>query len=177
MDFRDIKEFFKDVFGYIIVIIIVLLIVIYVVTLQQVVGPSMQPTLNEGDILILNKFHYKLFDVKRNDIVSLKYDGSKYLIKRVIGLPGESIYYKDNVLYVNGIAYKENIVENLKTDDFSLIDLGYEKIPENMYLVLGDNRANSLDSRNKEVGLITKDDIIGKVFIRVWPLNGFKLVK
>ena len=177
MDFRDIKEFFKDVFGYIIVIIIVLLIVIYVVTLQQVVGPSMQPTLNEGDILILNKFHYKLFDVKRNDIVSLKYDGSKYLIKRVVGLPGESIYYKDNVLYVNGIAYKENIVENLKTDDFSLIDLGYEKIPENMYLVLGDNRANSLDSRNKEVGLITKDDIIGKVFIRVWPLNGFKLVK
>ena len=177
MDFREITEFFKDTLKYLIVIVVVLLIVLYVVTLQQVVGPSMQPTLNEGDVLILNKFHYYLFDVKRNDVVSLKYDGSKYLIKRVIGLPGESIYYKDNILYINGNPYKENIVEGLVTEDFDLKDLGYDKIPDDMYLVLGDNRGNSLDSRNKEVGLIKKEDIIGKVFIRIWPLNGFKLVK
>ncbi len=177
MDFREITEFFKDTLKYLIVIVVVLVIVLYVVTLQQVVGPSMQPTLNEGDVLILNKFHYYLFDVKRNDVVSLKYDGSKYLIKRVIGLPGESIYYKDNILYINGNPYKENIVEGLVTEDFDLKDLGYDKIPDDMYLVLGDNRGNSLDSRNKEVGLIKKEDIIGKVFIRIWPLNGFKLVK
>ena len=177
MDFREITEFFKDTLKYLIVIVVVLVIVLYVVTLQQVVGPSMQPTLNEGDVLILNKFHYYLFDVKRNDVVSLKYDGSKYLIKRVIGLPGESIYYKDNILYINGNPYKENIVEGLITEDFDLKDLGYDKIPDDMYLVLGDNRGNSLDSRNKEVGLIKKEDIIGKVFIRIWPLNGFKLVK
>lgn len=177
MDFREITEFFKDTLKYIIVIIVVLVIVLYVVTLQQVVGPSMQPTLNEGDVLILNKFHYYLFDVKRNDVVSLKYDGSKYLIKRVIGLPGESIYYKDNILYINGNPYKENIVDGLVTEDFDLKQLGYDVIPEDMYLVLGDNRGNSLDSRNKEVGLIKKEDIIGKVFIRIWPLNGFKLVK
>ena len=177
MDFREITEFFKDTLKYIIVIVVVLVIVLYVVTLQQVVGPSMQPTLNEGDVLILNKFHYYLFDVKRNDVVSLKYDGSKYLIKRVIGLPGESIYYKDNILYINGIPYKENIVDGLVTEDFDLKQLGYDVIPEDMYLVLGDNRGNSLDSRNKEVGLIKKEDIIGKVFIRIWPLNGFKLVK
>ena len=177
MDFREITEFFKDTLKYLIVIVVVLVIVLYVVTLQQVVGPSMQPTLNEGDVLILNKFHYYLFDVKRNDVVSLKYDGSKYLIKRVIGLPGESIYYKDNILYINGNPYKENIVEGLVTEDFDLNDLGYDKIPDDMYLVLGDNRGNSLDSRNKEVGLIKKEDIIGKVFIRIWPLNGFKLVK
>ena len=137
----------------------------------------MQPTLNEADVLILNKFHYYLFDVKRNDVVSLKYDGSKYLIKRVIGLPGESIYYKDNILYINGNPYKENIVDGLVTEDFNLKQIGYDVIPEDMYLVLGDNRGNSLDSRNKEVGLIKKEDIIGKVFIRIWPLNGFKLVK
>ncbi len=177
MDFREITEFFKDTLKYIIVIVVVLVIVLYVVTLQQVVGPSMQPTLNEGDVLILNKFHYYLFDVKRNDVVSLKYDGSKYLIKRVIGLPGESIYYKDNILYINGNPYKENIVDGLVTEDFDLKQLGYDVIPEDMYLVLGDNRGNSLDSRNKEVGLIKKEDIIGKVFIRIWPLNGFKLVK
>ncbi len=177
MDFRGIKEFFKDILKYIIVIVVVLIIVLYVVTLQQVVGPSMQPTLNEGDVLILNKFHYYLFDVKRNDVVSLKYDGSKYLIKRIIGLPGESIYYKDNILYINDNPYKENIVDGLVTEDFNLKDLGYDVIPEDMYLVLGDNRGNSLDSRNKEVGLIKKEDIIGKVFIRIWPLSGFKLVK
>lgn len=177
MDFREITEFFKDTLKYIIVIVVVLVIVLYVVTLQQVVGPSMQPTLNEGDVLILNKFHYYLFDVKRNDVVSLKYDGSKYLIKRVIGLPGESIYYKDNILYINGNPYKENIVDGLVTEDFNLKQIGYDVIPEDMYLVLGDNRGNSLDSRNKEVGLIKKEDIIGKVFIRIWPLNGFKLVK
>ena len=177
MDFRDIKEFFKDMFGYVIVILIVLVIVLYVVTLQQVIGPSMEPTLNEGDVLILNKFHYYLFDVKRNDVISFKHDGSKYLIKRVIGLPGESVYYKDNMLYINGNPYKENIVDGLVTEDFNLEDLGYDVIPENMYLVLGDNRDNSLDSRSKEVGLIKKEDIIGKVFIRIWPLNGFKLVK
>lgn len=177
MDFRGITEFFKDTLKYIIVIVVVLVIVLYVVTLQQVVGPSMEPTLNEGDVLILNKFQYYLFDIKRNDVVSLKYDGSKYLIKRVIGLPGESIYYKDNVLYINGNPYKENIVDGLVTEDFDLKDLGYDVIPEDMYLVLGDNRDNSLDSRSKEVGLIKKEDIIGKVFIRIWPLNGFKLVK
>ena len=177
MDFRGIKEFFKDILKYIIVIVVVLIIVLYVVTLQQVVGPSMQPTLNEGDVLILNKFHYYLFDVKRNDVVSLKYDGSKYLIKRIIGLPGESIYYKDNILYINDNPYKENIDDGLVTEDFNLKDLGYDVIPEDMYLVLGDNRGNSLDSRNKEVGLIKKEDIIGKVFIRIWPLSGFKLVK
>ena len=177
MDFREIKEFFKDTLKYIIVIVIVLVIVLYVVTLQQVVGPSMQPTLNEGDVLILNKFQYYLFDVKRNDVVALKYDGSKYLIKRVIGLPGESIYYKDNTLYINGNPYKENIVEGLVTEDFDLKDNGYEVIPDDMYFVLGDNRGDSLDSRSKEVGLIKKEDIIGKVFIRIWPISGFKLVK
>ena len=177
MDFREITEFFKDTLKYIIVIVVVLVIVLYVVTLQQVVGPSMQPTLNEGDVLILNKFQYHIFDVKRNDVIALKYDGSKYLIKRVIGLPGESIYYKDNILYINGNPYKENIVEGLVTEDFDLKDIGYDVIPEDMYLVLGDNRGNSLDSRSKEVGLIKKEDIIGKVFIRIWPLSGFKLVK
>ena len=177
MDFREIKEFFKDTLKYIIVIVTVLIIVLYVVTLQQVVGPSMQPTLNEGDVLILNKFQYYLFDVKRNDVVALKYDGSKYLIKRVIGLPGESIYYKDNTLYINGNPYKENIVEGLVTEDFDLKDNGYEVIPDDMYFVLGDNRGDSLDSRSKEVGLIKKEDIIGKVFIRIWPISGFKLVK
>jgi signal peptidase I len=112
MDFRGIKEFIKDTFGYIIVIIVVILIANYVVTLQQNVGPSMQPTLNNGDALILNKTAYKLGDVKRNDVIAFLYDGTKYLVKRVIGLPGERIDYKDNVLYIDGKAYNENFLSD-----------------------------------------------------------------
>ncbi len=175
MDFRDIKEFFIDASKYLIVIVIILVLVIYVISLQQVVGPSMQPTLKDGDILLLSKVHYVFFGVERNDVVALSYDDSKFLIKRIIGLPGEKIEYKDNILYIDDKAYTENIYEGMITDDFKLSDLGHETIPEDMYLVLGDNRGDSLDSR--DIGLIPKEDIIGKTLIKIWPLNEFKVIE
>ena len=169
MDFRDITEFFKDAFKYIIVIVIVLFLFIFVVGLQQVIGPSMSPNINEGDILIVNKLIYRLKDIERNDIVILSQD-EKYMVKRVIGLPGDKIEYKDNYLYVNGKKYKEKFLsDNVVTEDFSLKELGYDKIPDGMYLVLGDNRTNSQDSR--DYGLIKKDKIIGRASIRIWPFN------
>ena len=175
MDFRDIKEFFKDIFKYIITFIVVILIILYVVTLQQVVGPSMSPTLKDQDIVILSKIHYRIFDIKRFDIVALKYNDTKYLIKRIIGLPGDKIEYKNNILYVNGKGIKEKfLTEDVVTNDFSLTDINYEEIPNDMYLVLGDNRSNSLDSR--KIGLIKKSDILGRVNIRIWPINKLKLV-
>lgn len=174
MDFRGVVEFFKDVSNYFIVIILVILVTIYVASLQQVIGPSMNPTLNDGDILILNKIQYKIFSVKRNDIVSFKYKNEKHLIKRVIGLPKETISYKNNILYIDGIKHEE-IVKGLNTEDFELSDLGYDVIPDDMYLVLGDNREDSMDSRF--FGLIPKDDIMGKVFIRIWPLPQIKIIK
>lgn len=173
MDFRSIVEFFKDVSKYLIIIVIVLFVAIYIISLQQVVGPSMEPYLNDGDVLLLNKFNYHLFNVKRNDVIAFKYEDTKYLVKRVIGLPGENIYYKDNTLYINDEVYDE--VDKFSIEDFNLADLGYSVIPDDMYLVLGDNRGNSMDSRN--FGLIKKDDIIGKAFVRIWPLNGFKIIK
>ena len=92
------------------------------------------------------------------------------MIKRVIGLPGDTIEIKDNVLYVNGNIYEEEYLdEDLEYPDFFLSDLGYDTIPEDMYLVLGDNREDSLDSR--EIGLISKDNINGKIVLRIWPLN------
>lgn len=174
MDFRGVVEFFKDVSNYFIVIILVILVTIYVASLQQVIGPSMNPTLNDGDILILNKIQYKIFSVKRNDIVSFKYKNEKHLIKRVIGLPKETISYKNNILYIDGIKHEE-IVKGLNTEDFELSDLGYDVIPDDMYLVLGDNREDSMDSRF--FGLIPKKDIMGKVFIRIWPLPQIKIIK
>ncbi len=176
MDFRDIKEFIIDTLKYILTIVVVIFIVIYVATVQQVVGPSMSPNFKDQEIVLLNKFNYRIFNIKRFDVVSLKYDGTKYLIKRIIGLPGEAIEYKDNTLYVDGTKVSEEFLKaDIITTDFSLARLGYEKIPDDMYLVLGDNRENSLDSR--EIGLIKKKDILGKVNLRIWPINRFGYIK
>ena len=170
MDWLSIREFIIDFVKLIIVIVIILFLMIYVVSVTQVVGNSMKSTLENGDVLILNKFKYQFTDIKRGDIISLEYADTKYLIKRVIGLPGDNISIRDNVLYIKGELYVENYLdEGLEYDDFELSSLGYDKIPEDMYLVLGDNREDSLDSR--EIGLISKDDVIGKVSFRIWPLN------
>ena len=176
IDLREPKEFLKDMLSIIITVIAVILFIVYIGSIQQVVGPSMEPTLKEGDILILNKIGYKIFDVKRFDIVAVKTNTSKYFVKRVIGLPGDKIEYIDNVLHINGKVYKESFLnKDTITENFSLIDLGYDEIPENMYLVLGDNRSNSEDSRNPKIGLIKKEDILGKSSIRIFPFKNFGL--
>ncbi len=178
MDWLEIKEFIKDTLKYIIIIIVILIVAIYIIGLQQVVGSSMSPNLKSNDILILDKISYRLKDIKRGDIVSLYYADSKYLIKRVIGLPGEYLEFKDNNLYIDGNLIKEDYLnDDVVTDDFSISELGYDKIPSDMYLVLGDNRSDSLDSRDPKVGLIKRKDIIGKVRFRIWPLNKIKIVK
>lgn len=174
----DIKEFIKDALKYIVTAIIVILIFLYVLSMQQIIGPSMSPTLTDGDLVLLDKISLRFTDIKRNQIVSINYADTKYLIKRVVGLPGEYVEFKNNVLYVDGTAYKETFLgEDVVTEDFSIKDLGYDKIPDDMYLVLGDNRSNSKDSRDPDVGLIKKEDIIGKVFFQFWPLNEISFVK
>lgn len=115
MDLRDIKEFLKDVSKYIIIALIVFLIVVYVVSFEQVIGPSMEPTLKEENIIVVDKLSYKFRKIKRNEIIIFKYD-EKYLIKRVIGLPGETIEYKNNILYIDNEAYEETFLSNVTTD-------------------------------------------------------------
>lgn len=174
MDWLSIREFIIDFVKLIIVIVVILFLMIYVVSITQVVGNSMHSTLENGDVLVLNKIKYRFSDIKRGDIISLEYADTKYLIKRVIGLPGDTVSILDNTLYIDGKVYIENYLdEGLEYDDFELSSLGYTSIPDDMYLVLGDNREDSLDSR--EIGLIKKTEIIGKVSLRIWPLNKLKL--
>ena len=168
MDFREITEFIKDMSKYIIIVVVMLLLVIFVVTFHQVIGPSMTPTVKEGSVVLVNKFIYNIRDIKRNEIIILKHD-EKFMIKRVIGLPGEKIEYKDNILYINGKKVNEKFLKKgIKTEDY---DTGV--IPKNKYFVLGDNRENSEDGN--DYGLISKKDIVGKAWIILWPLNEFKI--
>jgi len=177
MDWLEIKEFFKDTFKYILLVLFVLFLIMYVVNLTQVIGPSMSPNFNSGDIVILEKVTYRFKNIERGDVVSLNYADTKYLIKRIIGLPGEYVKVQDNTVYINDMILEEHYLNDLEYNDFDLKDLGYEKIPDDYYLVMGDNRSNSLDSRDPKVGLINKKDIIGKVRLRIWPINKFKIVR
>lgn len=125
----------------------------------MVSGNSMNPTLKNNEILILKKYD-KSFE--RFDIVVVKEENEK-LIKRVIGLPGEFIEYRNNKLYINGKVVEDSFAN--VTDDFKLAT----KIPENTYFVMGDNRKNSLDSR--VIGPVKLDKIQGSIGIRLFPFN------
>lgn len=162
-----VKKFFKEVGIYIIVIIIVIIIRYYVVALIKVNGDSMVDTLHDKDIMILDKISYHFSSIKRFDIVVVK-ENKEYLIKRVVGLPGEKVEYKNNCLYINGKKIKESF-SHKKTEDFSIKDLDSTKIPDDCYFVMGDNRLNSMDSRI--IGFIPKKSIIGKTSLTILPFN------
>ena len=157
----------KEVISYVVVILIAIVIKIFIFSPVRVNGTSMKPTLLDGDIMILNEIGYRMNGVNRFDIVVANINGEK-LIKRVIGLPGDKVEYKDNKLYING----EYVVENFKhedTDDFSLSDLNASEVPENNYFLVGDNRSNSKDSRY--IGFIPTSKIMGKTALIIYPFD------
>lgn len=164
------KKFLKEIYSYVIIIVIVVLFRTFIATPVRVNGASMDSTLKDGDILILNKLNdnYKRFDVV---VINAKINGnSTKLVKRIIALPGESIEYVDNELYIDGKVIEDVAIP--RTSNFSLQDLyNIDKIPDNYYFVMGDNRNNSSDSRDYRVGLIKKDNIVGTTTIRLFPFN------
>lgn len=160
----------KEIIPYVVIILVVILIRSFVITPVRVSGSSMYPTLKDGDIVLLKKYDK---NIERFDIVVCNYNDSK-IIKRVIGLPGETIKYVNGFLYINNQKI-EDISLNVETDDFYLEDLGYEIIPEDYYFVLGDNRGISKDSRI--IGLISIDDIDGVGVLRIFPFNKIGIIK
>lgn len=167
------KETKKELISYAIIIIAIILIRTFIVTPVRVNGTSMDTTLKNGEIMILNKLKYKFKDIKRFDIVVVDYKGEK-LIKRIIGLPGETLKYENSILYINDEEVEEYF-KNQETLDFDIKDLNYDVIPDNCYMVLGDNRRDSLDSRY--LGCIDKKDIIGSANLVLYPFNSFGIKK
>lgn len=159
--------FFKGILFFILFVVLAFFLHRYVFSLVEIKGVSMEPTLYEKDFMILDKLSYRFKDIKRFDIVVVKTTKSE-LIKRVIGLPNEHIEYRENTLYVNGRKVKEPL-NHLETTDFDSATFGEDVLPDDCYLVLGDNRMHSTDSRN--IGCIPKKYIEGKVTFTVYPLN------
>ena len=165
-------------------IVLFFLIRSYVFTPIIVDGESMMPTLKDHDRIVLTKFGKKLEDINRFDIIVFHATEDKDYIKRVIGLPGDHIEYRNDILYVNGTRYEESYLDAFKaeaevtpfTPDFMLEEkTGESAVPEGELFVMGDNRQDSMDSR--EIGTIPIGDVVGKANLVFWPLNDIKLVK
>lgn len=135
-------------------------------------GESMYPTLEENDYLIINRMAYKVGEIKLGDIIvfttKLKQENGeeKDLVKRVIAVEGDELKIEDSKIYVNDVLIEEPYINDEYTE--GVIDI---TIPEQKVFVMGDNREESLDSRYEEVGLVDENNIMGKVAIRLFPLN------
>jgi signal peptidase I len=167
-----------DVLIYAIIIYSCLyLIPTYVMQRTIVDGPSMENTLHNEEQLIVEKISYHLDELKRFDIIVFYPHGRKseeYYVKRIIGLPGETIQIKGSDIYIDGEVLKEDYGK----DPITYAGLAAEPIVlgEDEYFVMGDNREVSLDSRYEEVGVVKKENIGGRAVLRIWPLKKFGLI-
>lgn len=153
----------KEYLSYIIIIAVIVLIRLFIVTPVRVDGNSMSPTLDNGNIVFLNKLNHNF---KRFDIVVFNYNDNE-LVKRIIGLPGDDIKYQNGKLFVND-NYVSEPFDHGETVDYDIPEI----VPKDKYFVMGDNRTNSLDSRY--IGFISAKDIKGSISFSLIP---FKTVK
>lgn len=173
-----LKEILSTSIYLLMVLLATYLIVQFVGQRTQVVGSSMESTLSDGDNLIVDKITYRFRDPERYDIIvfPFQYEKNTYYIKRIIGLPGETIRIdSEGTIYINGNELTEHYGREIIKDAGRAgeeIELGKDE-----YFVMGDNRNNSTDSRDPIVGNIHKKDILGRAWLRIWPLHKFELLK
>ena len=170
------KKYIKSLILWIVEIVLVILaaylIIEYAVEKTTMMGISMNTTLNDGDKIIINKVTYLKKDPKRYDVIVFnqsKNGHGYYNIKRVIGLPGETIEIINGYVYINGEQLEEEIV----VEPMNIAGLAKEELilQENEFFVLGDNRNSSEDSRFANIGIVVKSDIIGKAWLRLSPFS------
>ena len=170
--YRRQKAYNKALGGTVYVLTIVAAVAVLIATLVlpvlQIEGTSMEPTLHNGDIVLL----MKTTRFERGDLCGFTWN-NKLLIKRVVGVPGDWIEIDtDGTVYLNGEKLDEPYVEKKA---FGECDLEFPfQVPAEQYFVIGDMRESSIDSRNTLIGCIPKDQIVGKVFFRVWPLKSIQ---
>ena len=172
----------RTILGYILYILVIIgltwMIVTFVGQRTRVSGQSMETTLQDGDNLIVDKISYRLHDPSRYDIIVFpyKYEENTFYIKRIIGLPGEIVQVKDGYTYINGKKLTSDIYGREVMDEPGIAEEPI-KLGSDEYFVLGDNRNHSQDSRDPYVGVLKRSDLLGRAFIRIYPLNKFGVIK
>lgn len=160
------------------VMVVAVMLVSFVGFRITVVGASMSPTLESGEEILVNRFVYKIFSPKQNDLIVFLPNGnekSHYYVKRVIAGPGDKVQIKDGVVYVNGEKFTEEAaVSNIEN---ALLAENEITVGEDEYFVLGDNRNNSEDSRYASIGNVKKEHIVGKAWFVVSPWGKFGFIK
>lgn len=173
-----IREAFSVLIYLAIVFVLTYLVVEFVGQRTVVSGSSMESTLSDGNNLIVDKLSYNFKDPERFDIIVFKYqhEENTYYIKRIIGLPGETVQIdKDGNIFVDGSLLEEDYGNEV------ILNPGLAEEPfilgEDEYFVLGDNRNGSTDSRDPLVGAVSEDWILGRAWVRIWPLSDFEVLK
>ena len=177
---RIMRELLNTAIYLLCVLGAVWLVITFVGQRTEVEGASMENTLHNGDNLIVDKFSYRFHDPERFDIIvfPFQFQDNTYYIKRIIGLPGETVQIMDDgSIYINGEKLEENYgMEVIKPETIGRaaepIELGDDE-----YFVMGDNRNNSSDSRTDMVGNIKRENIIGKAWLRIWPVSDFGVLQ
>ena len=171
-----VKKIIKEIIVWLLLIVLTITASYFITTnifvKTAVAGVSMEPTLMEGQVVIVNKIEYYLKSPRRNDVIVYKQSNrehSYYEIKRVIGLPGETVKIKNGIIYINDEALKEKV----KTETIENAGLAEEgiKLDDNENFVLGDNRNDSEDSRFASVGNVLKNEILGKAIATEKPFT------
>ena len=177
---RIMRELLNTAIYLLCVLGAVWLVISFVGQRTEVEGASMENTLHNGDNLIVDKLSYRFHDPERFDIIvfPFQFQDNTYYIKRIIGLPGETVQIMDDgSIYINGEKLEENYgMEVIKPETIGRaaepIELGDDE-----YFVMGDNRNNSSDSRTDMVGNIKRENIIGKAWLRIWPVSDFGVLQ
>ena len=172
---KKMRELFGRVTYIVVLVCAVHLTVTYVGQRTVVAGDSMLNTLHDKDNLIIDKVSYRFRDPERYEIIVFPYRHAEetFYIKRIIGLPGETVQIKDGYVYINEQKLEESFGrEVIRADRYGQaaepITLGQDE-----YFVLGDNRNESADSRETSVGILKREDLIGRAWVRIWPLDSF----
>ena len=167
---KYIKILTSTIYALVIISAVSALVATLIMPVLQISGSSMSPTFNEGEIVV----SLKTKKLESGDVIAF-YHGNKILVKRVIASAGSYVNMdEEGHVYVDGNKLNENYIK-----DFSLSEVDIElpyQVPDGHWFVLGDNRDDSVDSRNSEIGSISQDDIIGKIIFRIWPLKKLEII-
>ena len=176
------KSILKELGGWLIYILVIIgltyLIITFVGQRTRVSGHSMETTLSDGDNLIVDKISYRFREPERFEIIVFpyQYEENTYYIKRIIGMPGETVQVADGAVYIDG-----ELLSDEHYGKEAMLDPGIAREPitlgEDEYFVLGDNRNHSADSRDPSVGVLQREDLIGRAWVRIWPFDRIGFIR